>query len=274
VQWERRLALLRREIPEICAYHHGRKPKVVFGIPIGGRMQRPHIKTIESLEASIPLVVAAGFDEGLTSTRNNPYISGARAEITRKALDAKADVVFYIDADMAWEPQDLVKVLQTEGHVVAGTYRCRTDDPNEQMYMGSYFANDDGVPEVRASDGAIKAKVVPAGFLKVTTTAIDLFMRAYPELCYGPQYSLSVDLFNHGAYEGLWWGEDYAFCRNYRKCGGEVWIVPNINLDHCHEDRVYKGNFHEYLCRQKGGSHDPDEKTRGMYDPRKELVTA
>jgi glycosyltransferase involved in cell wall biosynthesis len=246
--------LLRREIPEICAYHHGRKPKVVFGIPIGGRMQAPYKQTIESLEASIPLLEAAGFEHGLTSTRNNPYISGARAEITRKALDAKADVVFYIDADMAWEPQDLLKVLQTDGHVVAGNYRCRTDDRDEEMYMGSYLTDDDGRPIIRELDGAIAAKVVPAGFLKVTTTALDLFMRAYPELCYGPQYSLSVDLFHHGAHEGLWWGEDYAFCRNYRKAGGEVWIVPDINLDHCQDDYVYKGNFHQYLLRQDGGS--------------------
>jgi hypothetical protein len=79
-------------------------------------------------------------------------------------------------------------------------------------------------------------------------------MRAYPELCYGPQYSLSVDLFNHGAHEGLWWGEDYAFCRNYARLAEEVWIVPDINLDHCQDDYVYKGNFHEYLLRQDGGS--------------------
>jgi hypothetical protein len=65
----------------------------------------PSNQTIESLEATVPLLEEAGFEHGLTSTRNNPYISGARAEITRKALDAKADIVFYIDADMAWEPE-------------------------------------------------------------------------------------------------------------------------------------------------------------------------
>lgn len=240
-----------REIPGIHAVKNDKKPKVVFCIPIP-KGQAPHPRTVDSLRRSIPYVQAAGWDEGYTQTLGNPYISGARAEMTRKALDAKADVIFYIDYDVSWEPEDLMKVLQTEGDVVAGTYRCKTDDPEEVLYMGALYCLDDGKPIVR-KDGCLSARVAPAGFLKVTDRAIDKFMRAYPELCYGPQYSLSVDLFHHGAHQGLWWGEDYAFCRNYIDCGGEVWIVPDLNLDHWQGDRAYKGNFHMFLRRQPGG---------------------
>lgn len=229
-----------------------RKKRVVFGIPIP-RGQPPHKKTVESLERSIPLIVEAGWNEGFTQTVGNPYISGARAEITRMALDAKADVIIYIDYDVSWDPEDLLKLLQTEGDVVAGTYRCKTDDPEEVLYMGAILADAQGLPIVRA-DGALKAQAVPAGFLKVTTTALDRFMKAYPNLCYGPQYRLAVDLFNHGAHGGLWWGEDYAFSRNYIDAGGEIWLVPDINLNHWRGDQVYKGNFHEFLLRQPGGS--------------------
>jgi hypothetical protein len=228
---------------------------VVFGIPIA-KGQAPHPKTIESLENTIPLVLAAGWDEGYTQTTGNPYISGARAEITRKALDAKADVIFYLDYDVAWRPEDLMKVLLAPGDVVAGTYRCKTDDPDEVLYMGALYCDENHRPIAR-QDGCLKARVVPAGFLRITTAAIDKFMRAYPSLCYGPQYSLSIDLFNHGAHGGLWWGEDYAFSRNYIDCGGEIWLMPDLNLDHWshwESGRVYKGNFHEYLLAQPGGS--------------------
>jgi hypothetical protein len=241
-----------RDIPAICSLPNGKKPKVVFGIPIP-KGQAPHPKTVQSLIDSLPFIDAAGYDHGYTQTLGNPYISGARAEITRKGMDAKADIMVYIDYDISWQPQDLVTLLNTPGDVVAGTYRCKTDDRDEVLYMGAWFTDQEDFKPIGRKDGCIKAKAVPAGFLKVTTTAIDQFMRAYPHLCYGPQFSLSVDLFNHGAHDGLWWGEDYAFARNYIDCGGDVWIVPNLNIDHWQGDYAYKGNLHEYLLRQPGG---------------------
>lgn len=248
-----------RWIPNIYAVRDKDiKPKVVFGIPIP-KGQAPHKKTIESLENCLPLVEAAGWVHGYTQTTGNPYISGARAEMTRKGMDAKADAMVYIDYDVSFDPEDMVKLLETEGDVVAGTYRCKTDDREEILYMGAVENDSDNNdrPICRA-DGCIKAKVVPAGFLKVTAVAIDKFMVSYPELCYGPQYALSIDIFHHGAHKGLWWGEDYAFSRNYIDCGGEIWIVPDLNLDHWQGDYAYKGNFHEYLLRQPGGSKDPN----------------
>jgi hypothetical protein len=252
-----------RDIPSVYAGCEQKK-KVVFCMPIN-RGQAPHPRTIESLEATIPLLIERGWEEGYTETRGNPYISGARAELTRKALDAKPSHIFYLDIfyldyDLSWKPEDLLKVLEAEGDVVAGTYRVKTDDPDEVLYMGAIFSDANHLPVVRQSDGALAAKVVPAGFLRLTVNAVDTFMRAYPKLCFGPQFALSVDLFNHGAHEGIWWGEDYAFSRNYRDAGGDIWIVPDLDLDHhshWEEGRVYKGNFHEYLLAQPGGSNDP-----------------
>lgn len=255
-----------RFIPAIYAEQKQGPKKVVFGIPLP-KGQDPYPQTVQALRDSVPLVEAAGFEHGFTYTSGNPYISGARAEITRKALDAKADLIVYIDYDVSWDARDMITLLQTPGEVVGGTYRCKVED--ESVYMGAVYTHlappdagpnlqaMDGVPITR-SDGCIKARTLPAGFLKVTTACIDKFMRSYPELCYGPQYSLSVDLFHHGAHEGIWWGEDYAFCRNWEACGGECWLIPNININHWQrmgdEFKCYPGNYHEFLLRCPGGS--------------------
>ena len=225
-----------------------KKGKVVFCIP---SYIRPVPECVASLEASLPLIEAAGWEHGLAQQVGCPYISAARANMTRAALDAKADVIVYIDSDVVWEPQDMLKLLETEGDVVAGTYRCKID---EEQYMGTILTNEDKRPKVRASDGAIAASLVPAGFLKVTKEAIDAFMVHYPELCYGPMFHLAVDLFNHGVHDRLWWGEDYSFSRRWRDKGGEIWIVPNLNIDHHANGKIYKGNYHEFLLRQPGGS--------------------
>lgn len=221
--------------------------KVVFCIPT---MTRPYQCTLDSLAASVPYLDAAGWEHGLVNEVGCPYISAARSTMLRKALDAGADVIVFIDHDLSWKPADLLKLINTEGDVVAGLYRFKQDD---EKYMGVIQDGKDFLPVVRA-DGCIKATRVPAGFLKITKEAVGRFMARYPELCYGPKYSLSVDLFNHGAHKGAWWGEDYAFSRNWIDADGEIWVVPDLDLNHHTTEKEYAGNFHQFLMRQPGGS--------------------
>ena len=225
--------------------------KVCFCIPT---VTRPYKVTLDSLSASIPLIEAAGWDHAMVAEIGCPYISGARATMLRKALDDGADVVVFIDHDLSWNAGDMLKLINTPGDVVAGLYRFKTDgDPH---YMGVIDNKEDGTPTVR-KDGCIKATRVPAGFLKVTKEAVGRFMVAYPHLVYGPAYNPSVDLFNHGAHKGAWWGEDYAFSRNWIDAGGEIWVVPDIDLNHHTDSECFAGNFHKFMLAQPGGSEAP-----------------
>ncbi|HEX6827296.1 MAG TPA: hypothetical protein VF077_13335 [Nitrospiraceae bacterium] len=188
---------------------------------------------------------------------NCPYISAARSMMLRKALNANASVVVFIDHDLAWRPEDLLKLIETEGDVVSGTYRFK-GEPEE--YMGAIFPGPDGTPIVRA-DGCIKAHSIPAGFLKVTRQGVNKFMRAYPELKYGDECAPLIDLFNHGVIDGVWMGEDYAFAKRWIEKCGDIWLVPDLNLDHWTngggELSCYPGNFHQFMLRQPGGVNDP-----------------
>jgi glycosyltransferase involved in cell wall biosynthesis len=204
------------------------------------------------MEDSVPLLDAAGLDHKIVWEIGNPYISGARASMLRRALDAQADVIVFLDHDLSWRPPDILKLIETAGDVVAGTYRFK--NPDKEEYMGSLVGGDDGRPLGRKSDGALAGHRIPAGFLKVTKEAVGHFMKSYPRLVYGPPYSPHVDLFNHGAHEGTWYGEDYAFSRNWLDCGGDLWVVPDMDIDHHHSDgRVWKGNLHKFLMREAGG---------------------
>lgn len=221
--------------------------KVVFCIPT---LTKPFEQCVESLKASIPLITGAGWEEGLVVEVGCPYISAARSKMLRKAMDGKADVVVFIDHDLSWNPQDLLKLIETKGDVVAGTYRFKRD---EEEYMGALIPTAEGTPTVR-EDGCVLAHSIPAGFLKITKDGVNRFMKEYPELSYGDRFSPCVDLFNHGAHDFTWYGEDYAFSRRWREKCGPIWIVPDLNLTHHAQDKAYPGNFHEYLLRQPGGS--------------------
>jgi GT2 family glycosyltransferase len=224
------------------------KKKVVLCVPT---ITRPFQPTLDSIAASVPLLDAAGYEHYMVTEIGNPYISMARAYMLRKALDIKADVIVFIDHDVSWDAQDLITLIETDGDVVAGLYRFKYSDKIE--YMGVLEDGPNFRPIVR-DDGAVKAHRVPAGFLKVTRNAINRFMTAYPKLVYGEACNPSVDLFNHGAHGGFIWGEDYAFCRNWVDAGGEIWVVPNLNLTHHSKDEAFPGNYHEFLLRQPGGS--------------------
>lgn len=220
--------------------------KAVFCLPT---VKRPYQQCLDAIKASIPLIQEAGWEEGLVNEVGNPYISAARAAMLRKALDAKADVIVFIDHDVSWAPRDLLTLIETPGDVVAGLYRFKKD---EEHYMGVLQDGENFMPVCR-DDGCILATRVPAGFLKVTKEAVGRFMDAYPHLCYGPKYNLSVDLFNHGAHKGAWWGEDYAFSRNWVDAGNDIWVVPNLDLTHHSTEQAYVGNYHNFLRRQPGG---------------------
>lgn len=224
---------------------------VVFCIPT---IKQPYQCTLDSVRDSVPLIEGAGWAHSIVYEVGSPYISCARATMLRKALDAKATHIVFIDHDLSWDAQDLLTLIEAEGDVVAGTYRFKKD---EVEFMGALEPDIHGFPQIRP-DGGVKAHYIPAGFLKITRNAVSRFIGAYPELCFGEKCNPSVDLFNHGAYEGQWYGEDYAFARRWRELGGEIVILPQLNLVHHSPEQSYGGTFHDYLCRQPGGSNDSE----------------
>jgi glycosyltransferase involved in cell wall biosynthesis len=215
--------------------------KVVFCVP---SLEGPTAPFIAALEQSVPALDGAGLDHHVIEERGCPYISSARATMLRKALDAKADVIVFLDYDMSWRPEDLVRLIETKGDVVSGAYRFKQA---EERYMGR-LVDVGGRPVVR-EDGCVKAEWIPAGFMKITALTVDRLMRAHPELCYGPSYAPLVDLFNHGAFEGLWWGEDYAFSRRWNALGGEIWVIPDLEITHHSKTEAFPGNFHKFLMK-------------------------
>jgi glycosyltransferase involved in cell wall biosynthesis len=221
--------------------------KVVFCCPT---ITRPYDAFLGAMEASVPALDAAGIEHSITFEVGSAYISHARATMLRKAMDTQPDAVVFLDHDLSWRPEDLVRLIETPGEVVAGTYRFK-QEPEE--YMGTWRTDAQGYPVTR-DDGCIHAEWVPAGFLKITDGCLHQMMEAYPELNYGPKYRPSHDLFNHGAHKGVWYGEDYAFSRRWNDRGGEIWLIPDLELTHHGADgTAYPGNLHTYLRRQPGG---------------------
>ena len=215
--------------------------KVVFVTLFLG--DKPTLAFRDSLQACLPAVEDAGWDHSFTFEANCPYISAARAKVLRKALDSGADYIVFLDYDVSWTPESMVKFLSIEEDVVAGTYRKKFP---HQEYMGAISLGPNGQP-IERHDGCLKAEKVPAGFLKVSKVAVEKFARAYPELLFGNPMFPELDMFNHGAIDGIWYGEDYAFSKRWTDKCGDIWLVPDLDIHHHKGSEVFKGNFHKYL---------------------------
>lgn len=225
-------------------------PKAVFLTPT---IDKPYDVYADSMIRSIGPLAEAGWEHGLGIERFNPYISAARATLLRKAMDDQPDAIVFIDHDLSWGTDALLTLLQTEGDVVAGTYRFKTE---KEEYMGAWEIDEDLRPVTRA-DGCFDALRVPAGFLKITPKAVHAFMRAWPELLYGDADHPSLDMFNHGVIDGVWYGEDYAFCKRWKERCGDIWLVPDLYINHHSISTEYPGNLHNFMRRQPGGELDP-----------------
>lgn len=227
--------------------------KVVFTTLYLGK--KPHPKFVSSLERCLPYIEELGWSHEVAIEENNPYISAARCKLIRKALDANPTAIVFLDYDVSWTPKSMGRLLEAEGDVVAGTYRFKT--PKER-YMGALETGHTGRPLRRESDGALLAYCAPAGFLKVTPKAINEFAKKHPHLLFGPPMNPNLDMFNHGVIDGIWYGEDYAFCKRWKETGGDLWLLPDLDIDHSTGDVTFCGNFHNYLLNYNG---EDDEET-------------
>lgn len=216
--------------------------------------RRPSAAWLASVVESAKYLRAAGHDLVVRIEAGCPYIDAARQKLLTGHLNDRCDAVVFVDDDLSWQPDALVRLIEADEIVAAGDYRFKR---TEEEYMSLLARDPDGLPVVRA-DGCVKAERVPGGFLMVRREAVDCFARAYPELTYAGGH---VALFQHGVIDGVWHGEDYAFCRRWTERCGDIWVVPDLDITHHNwpEDggEAFAGNLHEFLMRQPGGINDP-----------------
>jgi hypothetical protein len=226
-----------------------RPKKVLICIPTYPTKE-PYPETLAAIEAEKDHLTKAGWSSELLLQHGLPYISAARACLLHTALKREATDILFVDQDISWAPGSVVRILETEGGMVAGTYRYKGD---EERYMGGLNEVRPGIAAKRP-DGCLEAQMMPAGFLRVTRAAVNKMIVKYPELCCGEASNPHYDMFSHGVMDGVWQGEDAAACRRWWQMGEKVWCIPDLEITHHSKDKAYPGNLAKYLERIVGNS--------------------
>ena len=173
------------------------------------------------------------------------HVDDARNRLVRDFLETDCTDLLFIDADLRWEAESVVKIMSYDRDVVAGTYPLKQDEEKYpcRFFEGEIWAEDDGLIEVES---------VPTGFLRIKRHVLETL--AEKAVKFKPKSDNRSDfplIFERQVHDGIRWGGDYTFCRKWRGEGGEIYVDPNMWFDH-YGETIYSGRLASHLKRQAG----------------------
>ena len=173
-----------------------------------------------------------GIDWTLETMVNESLISRARNTLTAKFLEQEgATHLFFVDADIGWEPWHLLVLLNRDKDVIGGLYPMKTM-PVKWVVNGFERAEEgpDGLQEVsKAGTGFLLMKRHVFEKLK-THPAVKGYKN---DIGLDPKYDVHLKTyFDTAVRQNRYYSEDWTFCENWRDIGGKVWVDKRILLRH------------------------------------------
>ncbi len=193
-------------------------------------------------------------------------ITRARANLVTLFLnDPTATHLLFVDADIGFTPQQVFRLIESGGDVVAGVYPIKRVNWNKAKR-----ALDAGRPDVpsAALDYVLEIEnpdhvVVVNGFARVRFAGTGFLMirrQVLEQMCGYPGYA-PLQFFREHSHDalagspnrfalfecmidpdtGTYLSEDFAFCKRWTDLGGQIWADLDSRLDHVGPS-VFHGN--------------------------------
>jgi hypothetical protein len=201
-----------------------------IGIPCyGGMMSEP---TVTSLLRFILLAQQAGLNWSLDTMVNESLITRGRNNLMAKMMTNPAATHFmFIDADIRFEPDAILKMLACDKDVIAGLYPKKALPVNYVINLK---------PETKIQGDIFTVDTAGTGFLLFKRSVYEKLIAAHPDTKYvddvglGKQYEpMMYSIFDCEIDErGHYLSEDWLFCRRWQAIGGEIWAHSKVLLNH------------------------------------------
>ena len=212
------------------------------------------VEYAKSLVETLPVLWNAEVVNTHAFLTGSALVHDARNRLVGWFLEQEdATDLFFIDADISWEPKDFLRLALSPHDVIGGAYRQKRDD--KEYYNASGL--EPGPTRL------IEVEYLGAGFLKISRKAIVKMIKAHQDKKYeGSPGQTIYGLFEVPIGDGRIIGEDALFCKRWRALGGKVFLDPDMTLWHVGQ-KAYRGNFSELIAR----AHHDDSKRRGEVSP-------
>lgn len=196
-------------------------------------------------------------EQGIRCTFNfvvgGSIIAKCRNELAARFLASDFTDLLFIDDDMEWAPNSVLRLLGSDKALIGGAGRMRVQKPNSDPAVWCWRHLPTATGEVEQDDmGAIKVRGFGAAFMLINRSVFNKLIEAHPErkrpgaADWPDEVRANYhEFFAQGDDNGET-GEDYVFCDRWRAVGGDVWVDPEIVLGHVGSWN-FKGSVSEIL---------------------------
>lgn len=152
------------------------------------------------------------------------HVDDSRNKIVRYFLESDCTDLMFIDADVDWEPDSLVKVCKRDVDIVGGVYPYRREGAEE---MPVRLVR--GAPVI---DGLMEVDGLPTGFMKIKRNVLERMAELAPKYFdKTTETALVFDRPTPGP-DKTRWGGDVDFCNRWKALGGRLYAEYDIRLGH------------------------------------------
>jgi len=174
----------------------------------------------------------------VTTLRNESLVTRARNICTAMFLDSDATHLFFIDADIEFDAESIMRAISADKDVVVGAY------PKKALpiqYALNFKFVDPINKRIRYENGLVEVLDASTGFFCIKRSVIEKMMIAHPELHYKNDSNIDPKMAKYcyaffdthiDEEDRRYLSEDYRFCRLWQKMGGEIWLDPRTKLNH------------------------------------------
>ena len=228
---------------------------LVIGTPCYGG-QVTSVYTTSLMRLQLACAQRGGIDLSANLLSGDALITRARQNIVAHFLENPVGThLLFIDADIAFDPSQVFRLLDFGADVGAGVYPtkridwakvkdlAKADAPNLEPTSLSYVLGFEDPTKVVPRNGFAKVRYAGTGFMMIKRAALVKMIESYPELHYNREHQAEDPLvkskwrsalFNCFIEKesGVYLSEDYSFCRRWTDLGGEIWVDLQSRLTH------------------------------------------
>ena len=211
-------------------------------------------------------LIQSGIVLYIDTTENESLVHRARnVAVGRFMQKSDADYFMFIDADIHFDPESVIRLIKSEHDVSVACYpkKCvmweqaanavKSGDERNMAMLSSSLVINFGARNRPIENGFIEILDGPTGFMLIKRGVFKKLEEKFPELwCKNDHQNRDFDDY-HAVFDCMidpdsrrYLSEDYAFCRRWQQCGGKIYADVNTTLGHignlpftgCMKDRL------------------------------------
>lgn len=208
--------------------------KIIVIVPYFGGIDYEHLQCMRLLLS----LGGQGHELFVSELPHCPWIDIAQAYLAERAMEQGADVIFSIEHDMIFNPQDVIgmseRLLNSDFDMLGALYSQRK--PNG-LVVGSANTTLHPEPLHAYVPGLFHADVVGLGFTAIKRHVFEELAEVLPNV-YSPVVDRKIHPYFAHEISEMYFGQDTSFIRRVKKAGLRIGIDT--------EPRVFHRGLHNF----------------------------